>query len=882
MNDSDKTLLIIDSHALIYRAYYAFPPTLTTSGGEPVNAVFGYASLVLDVLLKFLPSHVVAVMDSKGPVSRQTDYSFYKANRASADDLMVTQFPRIEEFLKNFNIPVLKIDGVEADDIIATVDHNYSGKWAKTIVVTGDQDIFQIVDEDTFVYLAGRKFSESKLYDEGMVVEKLGIKPVQVPDYKAIAGDASDNIPGVRGIGPKGAIELIEEFESIENLYTKIDQVKDKYKQKLIENHELAMMSKDLALAHKDIPIVFDIESAQFDDLDLAPVEKFFEELQFKSLITKLSKFHTAFKVKENTKKIKDQVVDLFNDSSEEIQKNLWNGTPINVQNELYILADFENLDQSPVHWQLERIFFSIDSSEVVQVVDKNLIAKFVEMIKEIKVITYDSKKLLHSLKNLNLTVKEKNIFDIGIACIVTSGGKCTYSLNSIFHFLGEEYQGNLERNLLSLKGAYKNYLEKCEDDGSFKEVIELEHKILPIVCAMEASGIMFDEVLFTRLLEKFEGEKATIRDEIYKLAGHEFNINSPKQVGEVLFVEKSLPGARKTKSGSFSTDERSLSYLIGVDPIIEKVLEYREVDKIISTYLKAIPEYAESDSKRIHGIFDQIGAVSGRFSSKNPNLQNIPKSLVRGENLRDAFIAPEGKMLVSFDYSQQELRILAALAGEEEMINSFNTESDVHKLTASEIFEVEIDKVTKEQRDQGKTINFSIIYGISAFGLSERMKIPRDMATLFIDKYFEKYKKVKEFLAGVIKQATIDGYTETVLKRRRYNEMIKSNNRNFKSAAERELFNFIIQGSAADIMKLAMINFSDILSEYNAKLLLQVHDEFVFEIEAKNKDDKNLAEFVSKVYDEMCNAYDIGVKYKVEVGVGTKWGSLNKIDNLQ
>lgn len=878
MKDKDKTLLIIDSHALIYRAYYAFPPTLTTSGGEPVNAVFGFASLLLDVLLKFVPSHVVAVMDSGGQVARQADYSFYKANRDSADDLMVSQFPRIEEFLKNFQIPILKLDGIEADDIIATLDHNYSGKWAKTIIVTGDQDIFQLVDDNTFVYLAGRKFSESKLFDAGMVVEKLGINPVQVPDYKAIAGDSSDNIPGVKGIGPKGAIELITEFGTIEDVYKNIDQVKEKYKTKLVENYDIAMMSKDLALSHKDIPIVFDISSAEFRDLDVAGVERFFTELQFKSLIVKLDKFKKEFNVKSLSAAMQEQVVDLFEDTTEEVEKVKWNKSDLKDGETYFLLGDYINIDQSPLQWDAEKLFLVGPNSNVVQIADKDDIPELIKKASGKNIVTFDLKKLIHIAKNKGVDLDISKFLDLGISAILVSGGKVTYSLNSIFHFLGEEFSASLESNLLALKSSYKDFQEKLEEESNFKKIIELEHKVLPVVCNMEQSGINFDSQLFTEYLKDFEIKKDICKAEIYKLVGHEFNINSPKQVGEVLFVEKALQGGRKTKTGSFSTDERSLNYLLGVDPVIEKILDYREIDKIISTYLKAIPEFVDPKTKKIHSIFDQVGAISGRFSSKNPNMQNIPKGDVRGINLRDAFVAEEDHVLISFDYSQQELRILAAISGEEEMINSFNTESDVHKLTASEIFEVKIDDVTPEQRDKGKTVNFSIIYGISAFGLSERMKIPRDIASLFIDKYFGRYKQVKNFLETTIKEAQIKGYTDTVMGRRRYNEMIKSNNRNFRSAAERELFNFIIQGSAADIMKIAMSKFSDILAEYDAKLLAQIHDEFLFEIPAKSVTDKKLAEFIRKVYHEMITAYDLGVVYKVEVSVGEKWGSLEKI----
>ncbi|MFS8131110.1 MAG: DNA polymerase I [Candidatus Dojkabacteria bacterium] len=875
MADKDKTLLIIDSHALIYRAYFAFPASLTTSSGEPVNAVYGYTSLVLDVLMKFKPTNVIAVMDSKGATAREADYSFYKANRDSADDMMTSQIPRIEEMLKIFQIPLLKIDGIEADDIISTIDHSYSGKWAKTIVVTGDQDLFQLVDEDTSVYLAGRKFSESRLFEAKDVVEKLGIKPVQVPDYKAIAGDASDNIPGVRGIGPKGAIELITEFGTVDDVYKNIERVKDRYKNKLIENQELAMLSKDLATVKRDIPVVFDLELSKFSGVDIVRVKKMFDDLQFKSLQSKLEKFAKIYEVTD--KEIVSDLSPSFFDAAPEVECVNWTGNEIKGE-KVFMLGEYENINESPLLWNLANLYFMTDSSELVFKVSPNQLKVFLDKLNGKDILTYDLKKLIHTSKNLGIDWDFSSFKDTGIYAVLLSGGKSSYGLSQVMHYLGGEYMADVLKDVIALKNLSEGISEKLESSQKLLQVIELEHKVLPIVCRMEMNGIKLDSQILGNYMSNFESLKESVKQAIYKDAGHEFNINSPKQVGEILFVEKSLSGGRKTKSGAYSTDERSLNYLAGVDPIIEHILEYRELDKILSTYLKPLPEYIDNKTYRVHGIFDQLGAISGRFSSKNPNLQNIPKGSVRDINIRDAFVAEEGNTFISFDYSQQELRILAAMSGEKVMIESFNSNSDVHKLTASEIFGKDINSITPEERDQGKTINFSIIYGISSFGLSDRMKIPRDMASLFISKYFEKYASVKNFMDTVLNEAKITGFTETALGRRRYSDMIKSNNRNLKAAAERELFNFIIQGTAADIMKISMSRLSDILSEFDAKLLLQIHDEFLFEIKGNSKEDKNIAEFIKKVYDVMCNPFDLGVAYKVEVALGKRWGSLEKI----
>ncbi len=878
--DRKNTLLLIDSHALIYRAYYAFPPSLKSKNGEPTNAVYGFTSLLIDVLSKFKPTNVVAVMDSKGPTIRSTEYNQYKSNRKEAEDLFVVQLPRVEEVIEAFGIPLLKINGYEADDLIATIDAKHSGEWANTIVVTGDRDLFQLVDSDTFVYLAGGSFSQSKLYDAEGVLEKMGVTPEKIIDYKGLSGDASDNIPGVRGIGPKSAIDLINEFGTLEGIYEHIEEVKPRYKQKLIENQEIALVSKKLATVDRDAPITFDLSQSVLTSLNMGKINKVFEELNFNSLKNRLKSLTEVYPP-EGTN------VSLFEDEPKEDQKNElevieWQGEGIN-QTSIYFLSKVDS-SANPLNYRIEELYFIGEKDDgKIYHVSIDFIEEFFKFALRKNLITFDSKKLLHVAQNLNTEIIYKDLFDVGISGFITSFGESGYSLKGIFEKYNLKFSEDDKENLQNLKNLHRQLVYGLANNENLKSLAQLEKDILPLVVEMERAGIILDKTVLSEYEIKLKSEIEELKTEIYKNVGHEFNIKSPKQLGEVLFREKALPTGRKTKGGAYSTNESELNKLVGVDPIIDFLLKYRELEKLMSTYIKALPEYIDNTTGRIHAVFDQFGAVSGRFSSKNPNLQNIPKGEVGGIDIRKAFIADQNSIFVSFDYSQQELRILAALSNEEEMIKSFNSDSDIHKLTASEIFGVPINEINSYQRGVGKTVNFSVIYGISPFALSERLRIPRGDGAMFIQKYFDKYKNVKKYLDNTIISARDQGYTETILGRRRVNPNINSLNFNLRNAAERELFNFIIQGSAADVMKLSMKNFLNVMPKYpSAKLLLQIHDEFLFEYNFESLKDpdeeRNFKDFTKEIYDIMILSHDIGVKYQVEVSTGKNWGEMETI----
>ncbi len=864
-----STLLLIDSYALIYRAYYAFPKSLTTSDGLPINAAYGFMSLLLDVILKFKPSHVVALMDSEGPTIRSGEFTEYKANRKAADDEFVIQIPRVEELLNTLDIPILKVSGYEADDIIATIDKSHSGEWAQTIIVTGDRDLFQLVDEDTFVYLAGSSFSQSKLYNVDMVKEKMGVTPEQIADFKGISGDASDNIPGVRGIGPKGAIDLITKYGSIENIFKNINEVDKRYKTKLEESYEIALLSKKLATVDREVPLNFKLEQANFPTLKYSEVENIFNRLKFKSLMSKLSKLRDAYP------ELASNMLLIEEDSSDNEAK-------------IKEVEGFVELKELPTDISRDEAFLYIEYSESLNclaisflkgiilfensyyILNSDDIKTVVNLIKNKRVYLYNLKKFYHLVRNLNLEFNINNVCDLGSAILLHSGGRVSYDFKEQLYFFNE-----YSRDIDLLSGVYfiKENSKTLNEFIKESKLLKLEDELQIRVAEMERNGVKLDPNKTKIELEKINNQLQKLISDIYSEAGHEFNINSPKQLSDLLFKERGLTSVKKTKSGQASTNEASLKLLQGTDKLIDLILSYRELEKLRSTYLSKLCDYIDPKTQRIHSTMDQFGAISGRFSSKNPNMQNIPKGEASGFNIRNLFVSEDSNVLVGFDYSQQELRILASLAQEEEMLKSFEQDRDIHKKTASEIFQVSENEVTSFQRDVGKTINFSVIYGISAFALAERLKVPFAEAKSFIDSYYLNYPNVAKFLKTSIENARITNFTETVLGRKRYDPNINSSNRGLRSASERELFNFIIQGSAADIMKKCMIEFDDILKEFNAKLILQVHDEFLFEI----SEESNLEKFIKSIYYVMEGVYDLGVKYKIEVKYGKTWGGMKE-----
>ena len=874
MASKDKTLLLIDSHALIHRAYHAFPPTLRTKDGEVVNAVFGFSKLMMEVIAKFKPSHVIALFDAPGPTVRHDQFAEYKINRKKPEDDLLNQIPRIEELLNAFDIPILRVPGFEADDIIGTIDDRHSGDWARTIIVTGDRDLFQLVDEDTFVYMAGSAFSQSQLYDIEGVKTRMGIGPEYITDYKGLFGDTSDGIPGVRGIGDKTAITLIQEFGHLEEVYQKIEQIPPRYKNKLEENYEMAVLSKKLATIIKDVPLSFDFAEAEFGTFDPVALRQFFVEMQFNSLMGKLNDVMGSVAPKSAAAAEQLNMMDMI----EEGPVSKWTGQSF-ADSKIYMLAEYLQ-PGDPLTWSFAEMFIS-DGTQVYQV-EREQVESFWKKLKAEWIITDSSKMLMHSVANLGLELKPR-IYDMCLSTYILSSGQTKQELDSILGYYKQDYRNNKTSKLTALCEAYKTQTEELDKSSKLAKLLDVEVKLVPVIVEMERTGITLDAELmwgFENILSK--AIEAT-KDAIYLDVGHEFNISSPKQVAEVLFVEKSLPGGKRTKGGAYSTDERILRDLVGSDPVVEKILNYRELTKLLSTYVKPLPTLINPETKRIHASFNQVGALTGRFSSQYPNLQNIPLGEVEGVQMRDAFIAPPGSLFISFDYSQQELRLLAELSNEENMLETFRQGIDIHTRTAAEIFEVDLDKVTKEQRYTAKTVNFGVIYGISGFGLSDRLKIDPKKANEFINKYFAQYPRVREYYDKLIAEARTNNYVETILGRRRTTYDLSSNIYQLRQATEREVMNFPLQGSAADLIKLAMLEIQPLLKDVPAKLILQVHDELIFEYKtpydvADLIKDKEFVDFVRNIRQTMLDVIKLKVPLEVGVDVGHSWGKMSEI----
>lgn len=854
-----NTLLLIDSHALIHRAYHAFPPDLRTKDGEVVNAVYGFARLLIEVLLKFKPSHVVALFDSPGKTVRHDTFIGYKANRKAPDDELIQQIPRVEEMLAKFSIPCLKVAGYEADDLIGTIDARHSGAWARTIIVTGDRDLFQLVDADTFVYLAGSQFSASQLFDSNAVKTKMGVGPEYIVDLKALHGDPSDNIPGVPGIGEKGAVELITQFGHVEEVIKNIGQLPTRYQKRLLDGGELAEMSKNLATIIKDAPVSFDFESqANFGDYKLEELRDFFAQMQFRSLQTKLDDlsayYHPATQLElpavQPTQVNFLPLPDRFSDEvvfwSAEIQKP----------------AD-------PLTWNVSDIYISQGGLNY-KLSAHDLASRWKE-IAELELVGVGCKDLLHVLANLGLDTTKVRVFDLGLSTYIITMGQSKQSAGDVAEWYGA---GGLPIvNMLTLwQKVWSEQNSQLQKDTQLKKVNDTEQSLLKVVCQMERAGIGLDVKKLANFSQAISAEIQKTEQSIYATVGHEFNISSPKQVGEVLFGEKGLPAGKKTKTGSFATDERTLRNLVGADPVVEQILTYRELTKLLSTYLSPLPTSVNNSTGRIHGTFNQIGAVTGRFSSINPNMQNLPLGEVAGVNVREAFVAKQGATLVSFDYSQQELRLLAELSKDVNMLAAFRSGEDIHRRTAAEMFDVPLDKVTPEQRKVGKTVNFGIIYGMSGFGLADRLKIGNQRANEYVKLYFERYPKVREYYDKLLKDAREKGYVESILGRRRDTSGLGSSNYMLRQATEREVMNYPLQASAADIIKLGMLRVAKFMHEFPVKMVLQIHDELIFEYDLdldSAKKDPAFNEFVTKARHSMLAVVNLNVPLEVGVEIG-------------
>lgn len=904
-----KRLILIDGNAIIHRAFHALPP-LMTKKGELVNAVYGFSSTLLSVIDEFKPDYVIASFDLAGPTFRHKEYKEYKAHREKAPDELYAQIPIVKKVVKAFNIPIYEMQGFEADDVIGTISKQAedSDQEIENIIVTGDMDALQLVSDKTKVYTMRRGLSDSVLYGEKEVVARYGFSPDQLRDYKGLRGDPSDNIPGVKGIGEKTATTLLQSYGTLEKVYEHLSELKGAVKEKLERDKANAILSKKLATIDRKIPVSLNLSDAVLHEYDKNEIVSLFGELNFFSLIKRLPKKEGAENESLSTKEgvadfkyLKIEAPDMEK-TLQEISSQKEFSFSIETREEKIVGIAFSH--------KTGRAFYFPYSKNLLSLVkpifeNKNIIKTGYDLKNSYKILAKNNIKL-------DLGDFSKNGWDVMLAAYVLEPGKKIELEKLILTELSEEVElekkskGQLsilgdnedEKEImkkscqkadycLKLKNVLQekmqeisNEQEKNNDNkNSIASVFsKIEMPLIEVLAKMELLGIKLNPIIFKGISEKISAKLKNLEKSIYELAGTQFNINSPGQLSDILFSVLKLPTnlIKKTKT-KYSTASSELEKLRDQHKIIEKIEQYRELFKLKTTYLDTIPLLADSDS-RIHTTFNQAVTATGRLSSTEPNLQNIPIKTDLGKMLRTAFEAKEGFVLISADYSQIDLRCVAHVSGDKKLIEAFHRGDDIHKLTAAEVNQIPLSQVSDKMRSAAKALNFGVIYGIGAYGFSQSAGISREEAQKFINTYMENFSGVANYMQATRKFAKENGYVETILGRRRYLPEINSPNFQVQSGAERMAINMPIQGLAADIMKLAMIGVSTNYELYETtngnknaiRMILQIHDEIILEVR------QDLADEVSKKVKEiMENILTLKVPLIVDVKIGENWGEI-------
>ena len=876
----NKTLVIIDGNSIINRAFYALPE-MSNKEGLKTNAIYGFTNMLLKIIDTYNPTHISVAFDRKAPTFRHIEFKEYKAGRKKMPDELREQFEPLKDLLDKFNIHRLEIDGYEADDIIGTVSKIAEDNGFKVYIVTGDKDAIQLASNKTTTLITKKGVGEVEEYDYDSVIEKYEMTPTQFIDLKGLMGDKSDNIPGVPGIGEKTGIKLIKEFSSIEGIFDNIDSIKGSTKKKLEENKELAIMSKKLATIIRDVPVEFNLEELEYGNYNTKDILDVFKYLGFTSLIPIIGSL--------------DESEDIVNEANVEISKLEDIDEFINkVKENNELIIKTVTREGNILDKRIKYIFLSVDGKKIYYV-EENSIHKleYIFTSNEIKKLGYNLKDDYIALKPYS--IKLENIyFDITIAeYLIDSMSSTSYECSAIAmkyltkkvktkeELLGkgvkakkyqdlsfEELSSHISQIIDTVKSVMPIMEENLKESNMDGLLYHVEMPLVEVLADMEYEGVKVDKEKLNELGSQFKEIIKKLESEIYEISGEEFNINSPKQLGVILFEKLGLPVIKKTKTG-YSTNAEVLDKLKDQSPIIDKIIEYRQIVKLNSTYVEGLLSIINPIDGRIHSSFNQTITTTGRISSTEPNLQNIPVKLEMGRNIRKVFISDKECKLVDADYSQVELRVLAHMSQDETMIDAFKHNEDIHTKTASQVFNVSMDEVTSKQRSDAKAVNFGIVYGKSDFGLSEDLNIPVKQAKEYIENYFNKYNKIKEFMDNIIEDASSNGYVTTILNRRRYIPEIKSSNFMLRNAGKRAAMNAPIQGSAADIIKIAMINVYKKLEENNlkSKLILQVHDELI--VEAVDSE----IDIVKKIVkDEMENAVCLDVNLDVDLNIGDSW----------
>lgn len=940
MTDKKPTLVLIDGHALAYRAYFGMPTTFTTSAGEPTHAVYGFTNMLLAVWKEYNPDYFIVTFD-RGDTFRHTMYSEYKATREKMPDDLSTQIGWIERLVRAFNMPVFTKENYEADDLLGTLATQAAAQGIEALIVTGDRDAFQLVGPDVKVIISGRAFADRELYDEARVLERYGVTPQDLIELKGLVGDTSDNIPGVKGIGDKGGAKLIQQYRTLEGIYEHLAEIPAATRAKLEADRENAFLSRDLGRIITDVPdVALKLEEGRTMDFDLVEVANLFVELEFNTIFNRIPgapadkspqevatlkpkkvtgpiapdgryvTVDTLEKLATLAAKLRQSgqlAVDVETDSTDEVQTNLVGIAITPSPGEGYYVPVGHGSRAIPKVGAQASLFDQAgpETEEEPQLELATVQAELAPILADPKITKY-----MHNAK-FDMTVLQRYgmpvappIFDTMVASWLINNApdarhglkdlareKLNIQMTEIKELIGS---GKTQRTMaqvpvkavtpyasadvdmtLRLVEMMENGLQA--DERLWQIFQQLELPLIYVLKDMELAGIKLDVDALQQSSKQITERLVALEQEIYVCCGLEFNVNSTQQLSDVLFGKLALPahGLRKTKSGHYSTAADVLEGLRGLHDVIALILEQRTLSKLKSTYVDALPALLNPQTGRVHTNYNQIGISTGRLSSNEPNLQNIPIRTEQGREIRRAFISEAGCRLISADYSQIELRILAHVTEDPALMHAFAHDEDIHAATAARVLGLPIDQIDKQQRRIAKTVNFGLIYGQSAFGLSQTIGIPQSEAREFIQTYFEKYPGVKNYIETTEKLAAEQGYLTTLVGRRRDFSQLASLSGAQRARVEREAINMPIQGTAADIMKQAMINLHAELNrrQLETRLLLQVHDELVLEAP-----EAELAEVAHLTQEIMCNAFELRVPVKVDVEVGQNWLEMEKV----
>ena len=886
-NQGRPSLILVDGSNYVFRAFYAIRE-LSNSKGFPTNAIYGFTTMLMKLRRDFHPEYLAVVFDLQGPTLRHEAFEHYKATRKPIPDALIPQIPLIKEVIRGFSIPILEMQGIEADDILGTLAKRYAGEGMKVVIVSGDKDMMQLVTDDVVMV----DTMKDKTYDAAAVKERFGVGPDKVVEILGLMGDSSDNIPGVPGIGPKGALALIEEYGTVEAVINNADKIKSSRMQQAIKGSAAqARLSRQLVEIRTDVEIDFDLEMARCTDPDASALKELFKEFEFSSLLQEVKlrdeavrgNYRLVLKSEEFSSLLKglrearEFALDVFMTTGEAMHAGIVGMSLCLEQGEACYI---------PLRHDYEGAPLQLKEGEVLEALKPFLADEKI-------------KKHGHDLKNIMIVLARKGMELRGAGCDTMVASYVLNPAQRSFE-LADVLRDHLSRQIITTKeligsgakslppagipvekaldyacqradGILKlagHLSEKISRDGFDDLFHQVEMLLIAVLAAMEKKGVLLDLNMFLRMSEETSQLMSLSEEKIYRLAGERFNINSPKQLQVVLFDKLGLPRGKKTKEG-YSTDVEVLANLAKNHELPAEILAYRSLAKLKSTYIDALPALVNPETGRVHTSYNQTVTATGRLSSSNPNLQNIPVRTLEGKRIRQAFIAPEGWVIVSADYSQIELRVLAHFSGDEALIAAFASGEDIHSRTASDVFGVFPEMVNADMRRQAKVINFGILYGMSAFGLAKELDVPQKLAQAYIDGYFRKYDGVRAYLDGILENARRTGFVCTLLNRRRYLPELASSNSSVRQFAERMAINAPIQGTAADLIKIAMLNIAGRLAErrLSAAMIMQVHDELVLEAPEEERE-----EVMTLVKKEMEEVIELRVPLKVDIAAGRNW----------